>query len=89
MDIASSSSDAQSSLAEEVRQRLLAQTGNAQLVQRLAPRQPGEAEAARRARGLYAALAQSMGLQSQPLLQVRRLLSSGNAVIAQMSMMWS
>ena len=47
-----------------------------QLVQRLAPRQPGEAEAARRARSLFAALAQSVGMQSQPLLQVRRPLLS-------------
>ena len=64
-----------------MRQRLLAQTSNPQLVQRLAPRQPGEAEAARRARGLYAALAQSVGMQPQPLLQVRS--SAGNVVTAQ------
>ena len=37
--------------------------------------QPGEAEAARRARTLYGSLTQSMGAQSQPLLQVPLLCS--------------
>ena len=55
-----------------MRARLLRQTNNLQLVQRLAPLQPGEAEAARRARSLWASLAQSVDPQSQPLLQVWR-----------------
>ena len=56
--------------AEEVRVRLLRQTNNPQLVQRLAPMQAGEAEAARRARSLWASFAQNMDGRSQPLLQV-------------------
>ncbi|CAL5221960.1 g4241 [Coccomyxa viridis] len=58
-----------SAVAEEVRARLLRQTNNPQLVQRLAPMQAGEAEAARRARSLWASLAQNMDARSQPLLQ--------------------
>ena len=56
--------------AEEVRARLLRQTNNPQLVQRLAPMQPGEAQAAQRARSLYSSLMRSMGQETQPLLQV-------------------
>lgn len=51
--------------AEELRERLLAQTGDAALVSRLAPRQPGEADAARRGRALYGRLQQSLGLDAQ------------------------
>lgn len=57
-------------LAEEVRARLLRQTNNPQLVQRLAPMQPGEAQAAQRARSLYTSLMHSMGRDTPPLLQV-------------------
>ena len=56
--------------AEEVRARLLRQTNNPQLVQRLAPMQPGEAQAAQRARSLYTSLMRSMGHDTPPLLQV-------------------
>ena len=57
-----------------MRAQLLRQTNNPQLVQRLAPMQAGEAEAARRARSLWASLAQNMDARSQPLLQVGCLL---------------
>lgn len=56
--------------AEEVRGRVLAQTGDAALVERLAPMQPGEAEAARRARLLYDRFSTSLGLQPALLPQV-------------------
>ena len=57
--------------AEDFRERVLAQTRNPALVARLAPRLPGEADAARRGRALYAQLEQALGLRTQPLLQVR------------------
>ena len=53
-----------------MRARLLRQTNNPQLVRRLAPVQPGEAQAAQRARSLYTSLMHSMGRETQPLLQV-------------------
>ena len=60
--------------AEDLRGRLLAQTSDPALVLRLAPRQPGEADAARRARALYARLQQALGLDArqQAALQVLR-----------------
>ena len=60
--------------------RLLRQTNNPQLVQRLAPMQPGEAEAARRARSLWASLAQSFDTQPQPLLQVNTYCAASHAL---------
>ena len=68
--VEAAASDAQVYLAEEVRARLLRQTNNPQLVQRLAPMQPGEAQAAQRARSLYTSLMRSMGHDTPPLLQV-------------------
>jgi hypothetical protein len=56
--------------AEEVRGRVLAQTGDAALVERLAPMQPGEAEAARRARLLYNQLSSALGVPPASLPQV-------------------
>ncbi len=58
------------SRAEEVRGRVLAQTGDAALVERLAPMQPGEAEAARRARLLYERMSSAIGVQPAALPQV-------------------
>lgn len=49
---------------------MLAQTGDAALVARLAPKQPGEAEAARRARLLYERVSMSLGLRPATLPQV-------------------
>ncbi len=57
--------------AEDVRARLLAQTRDPALVARLAPMQPGEAEAARRARLLYERISTSLGLRPATLPQVR------------------
>ncbi|KAK9903264.1 hypothetical protein WJX75_001146 [Coccomyxa subellipsoidea] len=58
-----------SAVAEEVRGRVLAQTGDAALVERLAPMQPGEAEAARRARLLYNQLSSALGVPPASLPQ--------------------
>ena len=57
--------------SEDFRERVLAQTRDPALVVRLAPRLPGEADAARRGRALYMQLEQALGLRTQPLLQVR------------------
>jgi len=56
-----------------VRERLLAQTGDAGLVARIAPRQAGEAEAAARARALISAAATAVDLERPPSLRVRLL----------------
>ena len=53
-----------------MRQRLLAQTGSESLVARVAPRQPGEAEAAARARLLMAATARALDMKRLPSLRV-------------------
>ncbi len=58
--------------AEDVRERLLAQTGDAALVARVAPLQPGEAEAAARARTLFAAAARAADLERPPSFRVGR-----------------
>ena len=81
------------SCAEEVRARLLRQTNNPQLVQRLAPMQPGEAQAAQRARSLYTSLMRSMGRETQPLLQVAEFLRTSDCpghprVMVALSMLW-
>ena len=68
--------------AEDFRERVLAQTSNPGLVARLAPRLPGEADAARRGRALYAQLEQALGLRTQPLLQVRARGVSGLAQVS-------
>ncbi len=55
-----------------MRERLLAQTGDAALVARVAPLQPGEAEAAARARTLFAAAARAADLERPPSFRVGR-----------------